>query len=263
MADGKFRIPELDFSYTLPTNWTISQRPPAPDDEGTGDTLAERLLDLWESCARDVLHATPATNGAARLQLRVLDQACFGLPAPASVSDSFGSESLGRYLEMLGRFGQIKSNRLVESGDRLFSVYESTVPSSLSSGNLEQRDAESDSGHALWQAALRLVLDCSHNVRADARSELAGAVWKWPSHRDRSRHAHLENLISTVICTGSGWPSFFAGLKRQVFTVATALFSNTGAELRTTCTGPTCPRVSTPINITTTPLGSVSAGRSG
>ena len=57
----------------------------------------------------------------------MLDQACFGLPAPASVTDSFGSESLGRYLQMLGRFGKIKSDRLVESGGRLFSVYEATV----------------------------------------------------------------------------------------------------------------------------------------
>ncbi len=86
-ADGKFRIPELDFSYTLPAGWTPNQRPPAPDDEGVGDTLAERLLDLWHSCARTVLDATPAANGAARLQLRVLDQACFGLPAPAALSD--------------------------------------------------------------------------------------------------------------------------------------------------------------------------------
>jgi hypothetical protein len=74
--------------------------------------------------------------------LRVLDQACFGLPAPAALSDSFGSESLGRYLQMLGHFGQIKSNRLVESGGRLFSIYEGTVVSGPPTNNLEQRDAE-------------------------------------------------------------------------------------------------------------------------
>ena len=90
-----------------------------------------------------------------------------------------------------------------------------------------------------------------------------GSVWKWPTDRDWSGHAYLAKFISTVICTGTGLPSFFAGLKRQVLTVSTALFSKTGAELRTTCTGPTCPRVSTPISITTTPRGSVSGGRSG
>ena len=31
-----------------------------------------------------------------------------------------------------------------------------------------------------------------------------------------------------MICTGTGLPSFFAGLKRQVLTVSTALFSKTG-----------------------------------
>lgn len=142
VVDGKFHIAPLDFSYALPAGWILDQRPLAPDDEGTGDTLAERLLDLWKSCARDVLHANPAANDAVRLQLRVLDQSCFGLPAPASLTDSLGSESLGRYLQMLGRFGKIKSNRLVESGGRLFSVYEGTVPAGHPTGNLAQRDAE-------------------------------------------------------------------------------------------------------------------------
>ncbi len=142
VADGRFRIPQLDFSYTLPAGFVSNQRAPAPDDEGAGDTLAERLLDLWKSCARNVLDATPATNGAARVQLRVLDQSCFGLSAPASVTDSFGSESLGRYLQMLNRFGKIKSDRLVESGGRLFSIYEGTVAPGHPTNHLEQRDAE-------------------------------------------------------------------------------------------------------------------------
>ena len=47
-----------------------------------------------------------------------------------------------RYLQMLGRFGTIKSNRLVESGGRLFVVYEATVASGPPTNNLEQRDAE-------------------------------------------------------------------------------------------------------------------------
>lgn len=132
----------MDFLYSLPAGWTPNQQPPVPDDEGAGDTLAERLLDLWRSCARNVLDANPVANGAAKLQLRVLDQACLGLPAPASGTDSFGAESLGRYLQMLGRFGKIKSDRLVESGGRVFAVYEATVLAERSPGNLEQRDAE-------------------------------------------------------------------------------------------------------------------------
>ncbi len=141
VVGGKFRIPQLDFSYTLAAGWTPDQRPPAPEDEGAGDTLAERLIDLWKSCARNVLTVVPA-KGAARLQLRVLDQACFGLPAPASVTDTLAAESLGRYLEMLGRFGQIKSDRVVELGGRLFSVYEGTIPAGNSADKLEQRNAE-------------------------------------------------------------------------------------------------------------------------
>jgi hypothetical protein len=43
---------------------------------------------------------------------------------------------------MLGRFGKIKTDRLVESGGRVFAVYEATVLAERSPGNLEQRDAE-------------------------------------------------------------------------------------------------------------------------
>jgi hypothetical protein len=141
VTGSNIRVPDLGFSYTLPAGWTAIQRPPEPDDEGTGDTLAERLLDLWKACARNELEAAPSTNSGAKLQLRVLDQACFGFPAPASATDTFASETLARYLEMLGRFGTIKSERLVESGGRLFSVYEGTLATGPSTRNLEPRDA--------------------------------------------------------------------------------------------------------------------------
>lgn len=88
-----------------------------------------------------MLTLVPA-KGAARMQLWVLDQVCFGLPAPASITDTLAAESLGRYLEMLGRFGQIKSDRVLEIDDRLFSVYEGTIAAGNSTDKLEQRNAE-------------------------------------------------------------------------------------------------------------------------
>jgi hypothetical protein len=74
--------------------------------------------------------------------LRVLDQTCFGLPAPAALTDSLGSESLGQYLQMLGHFGQIKSNRLMQPGGRLFAMYDGTVAEGPPVSHLSQRDAE-------------------------------------------------------------------------------------------------------------------------
>jgi hypothetical protein len=140
-SGSAFRIPQLEFSYTLPAGWVATQTPPESSDDDVGDTLSERLFYLWKSCARTLLSAANGQTGA-KLELRALDQTCFGLPAPASPSDSLASESLGQYLQMLGRFGQIKSNRLIQSGGRLFSVYEATVSTGQAANNLAARDAE-------------------------------------------------------------------------------------------------------------------------
>ena len=141
-SGSAFRIPELDFSYTLPAGWVATQTPPESDDDDVGDTVSERLFYLWKSCARTVLIASQrrkperSWNYACSIK-RVSD--CLLRPRP---SDSLASESLGQYLQMLGRFGQIKSNRLIQSGGRLFSVYEATVSTGQSANNLAARDAE-------------------------------------------------------------------------------------------------------------------------
>jgi hypothetical protein len=139
---GVFHIAQLDFAYRLPAGWIALEKSPLPEDVGVGDTLSERLDSFWKACARTVLFAASGPDHVARLELRVLDQACFGLPAPASVTDSLGSEALGQYLQMLGRFGKIKSNRLVNSAGRVFSVYEGTMAAGPPVSRLSQRDAE-------------------------------------------------------------------------------------------------------------------------
>ncbi len=141
VSGDAIHIPELGFSYILPAGWITLKKSLTPEDVGVGDTLSERLDSFWQSCARTVLFAAEP-NHAARLELRVLDQTCFGLPAPAAASDSFASESLGQYLQMLGHFGKIKSNRLLQSGGRLFSVYDGTVGEGPPVSRLSRRDAE-------------------------------------------------------------------------------------------------------------------------
>jgi len=142
VSGDAIHIPELEFSYTLPAGWITLTKSLAPEDVGVGDTLSERLDSFWQSCARTVLFATSGPDHVAKLELRVLDQTCFGLPAPAALSDWLGSESLGQYLQMLGRFGKIKSNRLMQSGGRLFAEYEGTVAAGPPVSHLSQRDAE-------------------------------------------------------------------------------------------------------------------------
>lgn len=76
-------------------------------------------------------------------------------------------------------------------------------------------------------------------------------------------NSYRWNLISTVTCTGTGRPSFSAGLNFHFLTVVTALFSNAASSLRSTRTASTRPFALTPINNTTVPRGSASAGKSG
>lgn len=139
LAGNEFRIPELDFSYTLPAGWNYTQQPPPLDEDAVSNQLTERLDYLWRSCARTLLRGS-AANGGPRLELRVLDQACLGLPFPASAADSLSSESLGQYLQMLGLFGKIKSNRIVQSEGRVFTVYGGTSAASQALHELERRD---------------------------------------------------------------------------------------------------------------------------
>ena len=139
---SSLQIPDLQFAYALPSGWTVVNVPEA-EDEGRGDTLSERLLFLWKSCARTLLRASGGPNGAMHLELRALDQSCLALPFPASASDTLHAEALGEYLQMLGRFGEIASNRLVQAGGRPFVVYEGTVTEGHAAQNLENREVES------------------------------------------------------------------------------------------------------------------------
>src|SRR5215472_11556484 len=68
---------------------------------------------------------------------------------------------------------------------------------------------------------------------------------------------YFWNFISTVICTGTGLPSLFAGENVHFLTVATALDSNAGFDARSTCTNSTLPLVLMPTSMSTIPFGSV------
>src|SRR5208337_5565012 len=74
---------------------------------------------------------------------------------------------------------------------------------------------------------------------------------------------YLWNFISTVTCTGTGFPFFSAGLNFHFLTVSTAACSKACSSLRSTRTASTRPFVLTPTSITTVPCRSASTGRSG
>ena len=141
-SNGALQVPELEFSYALPSGWGVLSTPTDLIADDAKDELPRRLSYLWKSCARNWLRAAGGMNGTANLELRVLDQSCLALPFPASASDNVAAESLGEYLEMLGHFGKIKSNRMVQPGNRLFVVFAGTVATGPPGGNLEQRDVQ-------------------------------------------------------------------------------------------------------------------------
>src|SRR5208337_137521 len=74
---------------------------------------------------------------------------------------------------------------------------------------------------------------------------------------------YLWNFISTVTCTGTGFPFFSAGLNFHFLSVSTAACSKACSSLRSTRTASTRPFVLTPTSITTVPCRSASTGRSG
>jgi hypothetical protein len=141
-ANGALQSRELELSYALPQAWTVLPNPTDLIADDARDEVDRRLSYLWKACTRSWLRAAGGSNDQQTLELRVLDQSCLALPFPASTSDSLAAESLGEYLQMLGHFGRIKSNRMVQPAGRLFVLYEGTVSESAQGHDLLHRDVQ-------------------------------------------------------------------------------------------------------------------------
>lgn len=179
LANGAYRIPQLELSFTLPKGWNTAAAPSDNIDDPADPALAQRLNYLWQACARTLFRAT-SPNGYL-LEFRALDQSCLGLPSPASSTDSLGSEELGEYLQMLGRFGKIKSNKTVESNGHLFSVYKGTLVEGPPAKELEHRAAQ-----AIVATRYRKLI----------------LVWSWSA----PTQSELQNIPLSNLTLGSGHP---------------------------------------------------------
>jgi len=129
VAAGTYRNEDIGLVYAYPTTWeSVSEPPDAP----AKDEIAQRTRDLLDACSLKLLRLAPATAEAAKpeervITLRAIDQTCLGLPAPASVTDQIGAESLGAYLQMLGVVGELRSTNLVLHDNQLFAEYRGFV----------------------------------------------------------------------------------------------------------------------------------------
>jgi hypothetical protein len=143
-AAGVYRNDEIGLTYTYPTTWEMAKREPDPPAK---DETEQRTRDVLNACSLVLLRLTSAAVEGAKsetrtIMLRAIDQTCLGLPAPASITDHLGAESLGAYLQMLGAFGELRSTNLAMRSDHLFAEYSGVVGEHPESQALAQRRNE-------------------------------------------------------------------------------------------------------------------------
>ena len=144
-ANGTYRNEEIGLAYTYPTTWEVSRDDSDPPSK---DEIAQRTRDVLNACSLLLLRLVPARQDPAAVDdrsitLRAVDQTCLGLPAPIAVSDQFGAESLGAYLQMLGAFGEVRSAHLEMRDGQLFAGYSGVVGEHEDKRSLGRRRVES------------------------------------------------------------------------------------------------------------------------
>jgi hypothetical protein len=180
VAKGEYRIPQLELSLALPASWIFKPSQPESVSDPPDPAIAQRLDYLWQACARTLFQAS-APGNTGTLEFRALDQSCMALPAPGSITDHFGAEALGEYLQMLGRYGKMQSARLVELGGHLFSVYRGNVGPPQPAQDLEHRSAQ---------------------IIVATRYRKLILTWRWtaPTQSD------LHSIPATTVSLGGGPP---------------------------------------------------------
>ena len=145
IAPGTYRNDELGMTYTYPTTWEATQGDPDPPAKDTVAT--QRTRDALDACSLTLLRLTAPTgdapNAAVRaITLRAIDQTCLGLPAPASVTDHFGAEELGAYLNMLGATGELRWTNVASREGHVFAEYSGVLGPHAQGQPLGQRQNE-------------------------------------------------------------------------------------------------------------------------
>jgi hypothetical protein len=144
VAEGTYRNEEIGLTYRYPTTWDMVKRgedPPPKDD------TEQRARDVLNACSLVLVRLAPSAAEGAKsasptITLRAIDQTCLALPAPASITDHLGAESLGAYLQMLGAFGELRSTNLAMHSNHLFAEYSGVVGEHPEGQSLAQRRIE-------------------------------------------------------------------------------------------------------------------------
>lgn len=147
VRDGRYRNPELGLEYTLPAGWKV--RASQAREDSFGGLSDQRTSQFLQACSETLVRAvkdTPAAQGAHNasptIVLRALDPACLSLRGPDTVQDRQGAEELEAYLQMLKRFGQIRTAVLVAASGHVFAVYRGTIGERDEGQELAARSSE-------------------------------------------------------------------------------------------------------------------------
>lgn len=143
-AQGTYHNEEIGLTYTYPTTWEADHDDPALPAK---DEIAQRTRDALDACSLLLLRLLPpkgeaSTTDERAITLRAVDQTCLSLPAPMSATDHIGAEELGAYLQMLGAFGEVRSNRLEMRGEQLFAEYTGVIGEHADRKSLGRRRVE-------------------------------------------------------------------------------------------------------------------------
>ena len=143
-AAGRYRNEEIGLTYTYPTTWEVI---PHQADPPAKDEAEQRSRDVLNACSLVLVRLAPSGAESAKTEekaitLRAIDQTCLGLPAPDAITDHFGAEELGAYLQMLGAFGELRSTNLAMHDDHLFAEYSGMVGEHPEGQPLAQRRNE-------------------------------------------------------------------------------------------------------------------------
>jgi hypothetical protein len=140
VGTGMYRNEDMGLVYTYPTTWEA-----AKDQTGAAppkDEIAQRTRDVLDACSLMLLQLAPQNPASRLITLRAIDQTCLGLPAPASVTDRYGAEELGAYLQMLGVLGELRETGVAMHGDHTFAEYSGLIGQRSEGQSLAHRQAE-------------------------------------------------------------------------------------------------------------------------
>ena len=139
-----YRNTALGLQYELPGECEVLSAHSGGNP--SADLASLREYEFLHACSRILLRLRQRASGGAAgsehspmIILRALDPACLSMQLPTTTNDTRLAEEVGVSLEALSEFGQVASQELVSTANRLFMVFRGTITAPTGDGQLTQR----------------------------------------------------------------------------------------------------------------------------